>query len=236
MRRSLALVGMLAVLGTAACSQTVTLSDSSDWWSINRGDPSRPSAKASNLALKASNFEIAGVTLGRGGDAAITNKLGMGTSVERGDASTGRSQRCYSSGHHGNTHLVFEFGEDESVVYLFSGGKPWNGQKYCVISKRAFNALSTASGLRLGLSRLEVEKILGRPDAENTNSIVYSRQFELKSTPQEFAELRKDYPENLSDEEAHNKFDYYPVEQYALARFADSKLVYLAIAISGEGD
>jgi hypothetical protein len=236
MKRSLTLACMLALLTVAAYSQTVTLDDSSDWWSINRDDPGRPSAKTSNHELQASNFEIAGITLGRGGSDAITTKLGMATSIERGDASTGRSQLCYSSGHAGSEHLVFEFGEDESVVYLFSGGKPWNGEKYCVLSKKPLNALTTASGLRLGLSRLEVEKTLGRPDGESPNSVVYSRQFEQKSTPQEFAVLRRDYPQNLSDEEAHKKFDYYPVEQYVLARFANSKLVYLAISISGEGD
>lgn len=237
MQRALTLACMLALLPVAAYSQTVRLDDSSDWWSINRDDPGRPSAKASNHELKASNFEIAGITLGRGGSDAITTKLGMATSIERGDASTGRFQLCYySSGRDGSVHLVFEFGEDESVVYVFSGGKPWNGEKYCVLSKKPLNAFTTASGLRLGLSRPEVEKILGRPDAESPNSVVYSRQFKQKSTSQECAVLRKDYPENLSDEEAHKRFDYYPVEQYVLARFANSKLIHLAISISGEGD
>jgi len=65
---------------------------------------------------------------------------------------------------------------------------------------------------------------------------VYSRQFEQKSTQQEFEVFRRDYPQKLSDEEAHKKFDFYPVEQYVLAKVENSKLVYLAISISGEGD
>jgi hypothetical protein len=40
----------------------------------------------------------------------------------------------------------------------------------------------------------------------------------------------------LSDEEAHKKFDFYSVEQYILVRFKDSKLVYLAVSVSGSGD
>jgi hypothetical protein len=234
MQRSLVLACILGVLRLAAYSQAVRLNDSSDWWSLNRDDPGRPSAKASTHALQASNFEIAGVTLGRGGDDPITSKLGMATSIERGDASTGRSQLCY--GRNTTLHLIFEFGEDESVVYLFSGGKPWTGEKYCVASKKPLSTLRTASGLKLGLSRPQVERILGRPDASTPDAIIYSRQFEQKSTPREFAVLRRDYPETLSDEQAHKEFDYYPVEQYVLARFANSKLIYLAISISGEGD
>ena len=236
MRRSLTLICMLALLTVTSYSQTIHLDDNSDWWSINRGEPSRPSAKATNGNLQADNFEIAGITLGRGGSDAITTELGTATSVKRGDASAGRSQLCYRLGHDGTEHLVFEFGEDESVVYIFSGGEPWSGEKFCVSSEKALIGLGTVSGLRIGLPRSEVEKILGRPDAEDADSLVYSQQFEQKSTPQEFEVLRRDYPEKLSDEEAHKRFDYYPVEQYVLAKFASSKLVYLAISISGEGD
>src|SRR5205814_2542400 len=123
-----------------------------------------------------------------------------------------------------------EFGEDESLVYMFSGGKPWNGDKFCRASRKFSGATSTASNLKLGMSRSELESVLGQPDRTTSSSLVYSREFQKKSTPKEFEVLRRDYPEQLSTEEAHRKFDYYPVEQYVLAKFADSKLVYLAIA------
>ena len=212
------------------------LDDSSDWWSINREDPRTPNATPSNHELQSNNFSLAGVNLGQGGVEAITARLGQAPEIKRGDASTGRSQLCYNSAANSAVHVVFEFGEDESVFYLFSGGAPWEGGKYCVQSKRVSKRLSTASGLRLGLTRSEVEAVLGHPDATTADEFVYSREFEQKSTPQQFEVFRRDYPQKLSDEEAHEKFDSYDVQQYVLARFSDSKLIYLAVAVSGSGD
>jgi hypothetical protein len=234
MKRLVILSCTLALLAALANAQR--LNDSSDWWSISREDPRTPNVKPSNHELQASNFSLAGVTLGQGGVEAITARLGRAPEIERGDASTGRSQLCYASGTNSAVHVVFEFGEDESIFYLFSGGASWKGSKYCVQSKRVSDSLSTASGLRLGLARPEVEAILGHPDATTVDEFVYSRQFDKKSTPSEFETFRKEYPMQLSDEEAHRKFDFYSVEQYILARFTDSKLVYLAVSVSGSGD
>jgi len=144
MKRLVVLSCGLAFLSLLAHAQR--LNDSSDWWSINRTDPRTPNVKPSNRDLQSSNFSLAGVTLGQGGVEAITAKLGEASEIERGDASTGRSQFCYASAANSAVHVVFEFGEDESVFYLFSGGARWNGSKYCVQSKRVSKSLSTASG------------------------------------------------------------------------------------------
>jgi len=234
MKRLVVVSCTLALLSVLAFAQR--LNDSSDWWSINREDPRPGNVKPSNHELQSSSFSLAGVTLGKGGVEAITARLGQAPEIERGDASTGRSQLCYTSAANSAVHVVFEFGEDESVFYLFSGGTPWRGSKYCVQSKRVSKSLSTASGLRLGLTRSEVEAVLGHPDATTANEFVYSRQFDRKTTPTEFETMRREYPATLSDEEAHRKFDSYSVEQYVLARFADFKLVYLAVSVSGSGD
>ena len=226
----------LSVLSALAYGQSLRLNDSSDWWSINTENLRGPEVAPASRELQSNNFYVAGVTLGHGGFDAITARLGRATVIGRGDGSTGRFQVCYTAATNSAVHLVFEFGEDESIFYLFSGGSPWKGSKYCVQSKRVSKRLSTASGLRLGLTRPEVEAVLGHPDATSRDELVYSRQFEQKSTPQEFEVFRSDYPQKLSDEEAHKKFDSYPVEQYVLARFSDLKLVYLAVAVSGSGD
>jgi hypothetical protein len=224
---------LIAASSLSAAAQKTRLSDSSDWWSINRADTRIPHVKAAKQELQPSNFSVAGIEVGHGGVEAFTAKFGRATEVERGDASTGRSQWCYVSAVNNSVRAIFEFGEDESLFYLFSGGADWEGSKYCVKSKKISFGSSTMSGLRLGLTRAEVEAILGRPDAVTANELVYSREFQKRSSPQQFATLRKDYPEPISDEEAHRQFDFYPVEQYILARFVDSKLVYLAVATSG---
>jgi hypothetical protein len=108
---------VVSVLMVGTYSQTKSRGDSSDWWSINRDDPGRPFAASSAKELKASNFEIAGLTLGADVDA-IGVRLGKATAIDRGDASTGRSQVCYRLNESALTHLIFEFGADESVLYL----------------------------------------------------------------------------------------------------------------------
>jgi hypothetical protein len=233
--KTLGLVSFVLALASAF-SYGQRLNDSSDWWSINREDSRIPNVKPSSHELQSSNFSLAGITLGKGGVEAITATLGQAPQIERGDASTGRDQLCYTSAANNSVRVVFEFGEDESVYYLFSSGTAWSGSRYCVLSKRVSKDLSTPSGLRLGLTRFEVEAVLGHPDATTASEFVYSREFKKKTTPTEFATMRREYPVTLNDEEAHRKFDSYPVEQYVLARFADSKLVYLAVSVSGGGD
>jgi hypothetical protein len=225
---------LIAASSLCAAAQKTRLNDSSDWWSINREDSRIPPIKAGKQGLQSSNFSVAGIEVGHGGVEAFTAKFGRATEVERGDASTGRSQWCYVSASNPSVHAIFEFGEDESLFYLFSGGADWAGSKYCLKSKQISFGSSTTSGLRLGLTRAEVEAILGRPDAVTANELVYSREFQKRSSPQQFETLRKDYPVLTSDEEAHRKFDFYPVEQYILARFVDSKLVYFAVSTSGD--
>jgi len=234
MKRLVVVSCTLALLSGLAFAQR--LNDSSDWWSINREDSRSPNVKPSNHELQSNNFSLAGITLGKGGVEAITDKLGQAPEIERGDASTGRLQLCYTSAARSAVHVVFEFGEDESVFYLFSSGTPWRGSQYCVHSKRVSKDRSTASGLRLGLTRPQVEAVLGHPDAITANEFVYSRQFGRKTTTTEFETMRREYPVILSDEEARRQFDSYPAEQYVLARFAESKLVYLAVSVSGSGD
>src|SRR5579859_343583 len=117
MRRLTILACVLELSVVAAFAQSIRLNDSSDWWSINRTDPGRPRATPGTQGLHPRNFEIAGVTLGHGSSDAILRSLGAVTTVGRGDASTGRTQFCYSSAETSSLHLVFEFGEDESVVY-----------------------------------------------------------------------------------------------------------------------
>lgn len=64
------------------------------------------------------------------------------------------------------------------------------------------------------------------------NRLVYSRETERKTTVGEFEHLRRDYPEQLSDKEAHEKFDFYTVETYIEARFGSTGLNYLAVSTS----
>jgi hypothetical protein len=58
----------------------------------------------------------------------IRFKFGAATEGERGDAASGRDQICYTAPS-GSVHLIFEFGEVNSVLYLFDGGPTRNGSE-----------------------------------------------------------------------------------------------------------
>ncbi len=210
--------------------------DSSDWWSSTRTeeltDPETSPITVQHREPAETNFKIAGVTLGTPWDfSEIRSKFGEGTEIERGDAASGRHQMCYLSPS-GNVHLIFEFGEVNSALYLFADGPKWNGSEFCAVSPTiSGNDVSTGSGLRLGMTPMEVENILGNPSIATPQKVVYHFSFRKKTMPEALAQLRKDNP-NMSDAEFAENFKYVDVEDYIEARFAAEKLNYLAISKS----
>jgi len=88
--------------------------------------------------------------------------------------------------------LVFEFGEIEENFHVFHGGADWHGREYCAETNIPPMNWTTPSGVRLGLTRGQVESILGKPDGVDQNRMVYYRETTKHTTPSEFAEIRKD--------------------------------------------
>ena len=187
---------LLSSASILAQAQRNYLHDSSDWWSLIRREevPAEiPTIPRSNKPIEEANFEIAGVLLGENQFTDLARKFGLADEIERGDAASGRHQICYRSAEGSRqVHLIFEFGEVEGIFYLFEGGPDWKGSEACLRSKMVSRDLATHSGLRLGLSRLGVEAILGKPDAVSGESIFYSREVKRKATAKEFEQMRKD--------------------------------------------
>lgn len=218
-------------LWMAAGGQTVRLKDHSDWWSILNENFRAPDIKAQNKDIDGGHFQVAGVTMGTDQLKDLEFKLGKAKFVERGDASNGREQVCYvSADDQMKMHLIFEFGEVESTFYLFTGGSGWRGSGLCAKSKQVSTGLGTASGLKLGITRDQLEASLGRPDVIVGDRLIYSRKVDKRNTPEEFETLRKEYPDKLNDKAAHERFDFQTVVMYIEARFANSKLNYLAVS------
>jgi len=100
------------------------------------------------------DFQIAGIHLDvpRPDFAQIRSKFGDGTEVKRGDAASGRNQICYVSAAV-SVHLIFEFGEINSVLFLFEGGPTWNGSELCsrsdAVSPNRSTCQRTAAGKSL---------------------------------------------------------------------------------------
>jgi hypothetical protein len=234
----LLLLSFYASICASLGGQSIRLEDSSDWWSMNNQRNLGLYMEPIEKRFDTRNFKILNLSLDTLTFAAVASKLGKAPVVERGDASTGRSQICYTSGTSADKiHLVFEFGEGQSsAFYLFRGGVDWSGSNRCVKSSKLTENVSTEIGLRLGLPRVQVEAILGKADVAEGDRIAYGREFYRRATKEEFERSRQEYPESLSDEAAEGKFGSVPVTMELQARFKDSKMNYLYVSTDSLND
>ena len=170
-------VALILVAGTIGFGSSLSRADD-DWWSLLRDvKPSackRPSREKPNGA----NFVIAGVNLrdGQPIDDAEKKIAKPWAISSRGDFGSSRDQICFkSTAKGGRLKLIFEQGPAglPSDAYLIDGGPDWTDSYKCVVSQKVSEKLATASGLHLGMTAAEVEKILGKPCAESNDSVEY---------------------------------------------------------------
>ena len=231
-RPVLVFVLLTAALSAQQSSRSVRIEDDSDWWSSirthepiwNKVDPVRtPNSTLGILGISLLDHQFW---------SAVTKRFGPTVEVERGDAANGRHQYCYVSSESGLlAHLVFEVGEVDSGFYLFSGGPDWNGSRYRKPSKLVSDKIGTRSGLRLGLTRAEVEAILGKPTLAKGARILYVRSVSVKATPEELKRARANEP-NISEKDLEENYGHYDFSTQIEVRFKDSKATYLAISQS----
>jgi hypothetical protein len=185
------------------------LNDNSDWWSFTLVDSQRMHVKVQHRLPAPLNIQVLGITL-EGSRKDVIAKLGQAKVTSRGDGAESRQQICYvSSGSAEKVHLIYETSEIFSSLYLFSGGPDWTGSDRCVDSDLISGSLSTDSGIHLGQSRTEVEKMFGEPSASYEKRTLYS--FEGERTKEGLV---------------------YTIDISVDARFENSKLTYLAFSRS----
>ena len=235
MRKSRALLCIVLVTALISLAQDtgklVRLADRSDWWSVLNENFYWPIDKPKGEELNPETFEIAGVTL-QHNDAPfreVEARFGHAVIAARGSSSGVRQQVCYSSQSKPTVNIIFEAGESNQSFYLLSSSQPWNGDALCAESSQVTPALRTRSGLGLGMSPAEVERILGKPDASTPNRLVYQRQMDSRTPPEKLAVLRSEHAD-MSDADFHENYDSYEMELYVEARFTDGKLTYLAVS------
>jgi hypothetical protein len=218
-------------ISASLTGQTVRLEDQSDWWSMNNEKEPILSVDLIEKTFDTKNFNILGLSLKALDFDKVAVKLGKATVVKRGDASYSRSQVCYFAGSGSDMiHLIFEGGEGgSSTVYIFRGGPDWKGSNLCRRSDRVLDDLAIGTGLKLGLSRKEVEAILGNPDSTEGNRIAYCREFKRRTTKEEFDRLRNDDP-RLSEKQAHELYDSVEETMQIEARFTGQGLSYLFVS------
>jgi hypothetical protein len=218
---------------SAQSSLNAYRSDNSDWWSILRAieNGREPAYRPGASEPSPSNFEVLGLRLGY--DKAfqhVVAKLGKSDEVERGDASTGRAQLCYTDADR-QTYLIFEVGEVDLAFYIFRGGSSWDGRGRCARSDLVTPALRTASGLHLGQTKPEVEATLGTPTTALKDRLVYADMLQKRSSAADLAKLRAQNP-NMSDKDFHENFDFYSLSTYIEVRFSHSRATYIVVSKS----
>jgi hypothetical protein len=217
----------------------VELNDDSDWWSVTneKGSSLEDKAQAGDLNLQTrdlsdSNFLILGMDIQKGALEQAAKELGDAAEMDRGDAATGRAQKCYiSSDPKDKTYFIVEEGEVNKAFYLFTEAAPWTGMQYCWRSPKINRKLATASGLKLGLTPQEVIKVLEKPSFQSPDELQYFLEFNKKTSAEELAKLRKENP-NLSEEEFMLDFGSYDLTIFIRIKFVHSKMEYLAISES----
>jgi hypothetical protein len=168
------------------------LPDDSDWWTlvVSRGAVlGEPKGERPPVG----NFTIAGIDLGPGSFNDVIPKFGTATVVMRGEQTESREQLCYKSSD-GKTRLIFERGEAGEAFYLVGEGPDWNGSSRCVESPLVTSTIATASGLKLGMTPIEVQGVLGDPCANipGKSEWLWTGQFVL--TVDELTRIRKREP------------------------------------------
>lgn len=169
-----------------------TIPDDSDWWSlvIPRG---AVLGTARGEEPPIADFTILGIDLGPGSFKDVIPALGTATVVMRGEQAEGREQLCYKSSD-GTTRVVFERGEAGEAFYLIGAGPDWNGSSRCVVSPMVTASLATQSGLKLGLSQVEIEHILGDPSANTPGKSEWLWTGQFAMTPEQLKRIRAREP------------------------------------------
>jgi hypothetical protein len=180
-------------------SDRVRLEDNSDWWSDLRVDRSgrtvlekyglgnvrRDKPDPSNLRILGVNMVLDSMQPSD----KIRPKVGKATVVERGDAAAGREQICYAA-RSGKAKVIFEDGECDTTFYVIGRGPTWNGIEYCSVSDRVSDTVTTGSGIKLGMTPAQVERILGKPSMARDNVLLYTYEVPNPSpglTPQNWS-------------------------------------------------
>lgn len=146
-----------------------------------RGAP----AEASGLA--AQSFEVLGVTPGISTVADVERTLGPGHFRRSSNVEEGI--RCYSSAGTDRTVLEFDNWLEGVVEFRFFRGSAATANR-CAKSRLISNSLSTANGLRLGMTVEAVIALLGAPTSSNANRLTYKSSYDRPPTPEELAQFK----------------------------------------------
>jgi len=155
----------------------------------------------SQHVIRSTNLTLLGFTLGRDEVSDLERRLGNAqpSSAPEHDM----TQRCYQS--KGPDRIVVVFKDWVGTLSGFRVYKSASDIPLCTKAAFAESDLSTASGLKLGLTRERVIQILGKPTKEVRGHLVYRDESEKPLTDEDVARFKRRHPgESISDLQVWN--------------------------------
>ena len=216
----------LTLIAWTGFGSGLSMADDSDWWSVMREDGPFACSTLSKEKPTGANFVIAGVDLRQGQPIEdAEQKIAKPWAISsRGDAGSSRDQICFKSAAEGGRFkLIFEKGETASAAYLIDGGPDWTESYKCVVSKKVSEKLATASGLHLGMTEAEVEKILGKPCVKSNDGIEYAFDYQYLLPLEERKRLK-----GKGDVDADEPVDWIGTMKI---KFREANAYYIAISM-----
>jgi hypothetical protein len=132
--------------------------------------------------LDSKNFEVLGIRLG-GSEIGDVERI-LGPAPVRQAIHIEEASRCYASRANDWTILEFDNWLTNVVEFRIYQGSPQSINQ-CAKSSLVSNSLSTASGLKLGMSRREVVALLGPPSKMEGDDLIYESSSDRPPTPEE---------------------------------------------------
>lgn len=179
------------------------------------GGPARP-ALAGKLSLK--DFEVLGIRLPDSTVSDVEGILGPAPSKQGDNAE--ESSACYTSPRSDRTVLEFIYWFESVVRFrLFTG--TLQSINHCAKSKLISTDLATSGGIKLGLSKDGVIKLLGPPSKKQQNSFTYEVSYDRPPTPEEIKRSKDAYQPVPASISVYGKIDL---------RFQQGKVVWVDVA------
>lgn len=145
---------------------------------------------AQGPALSPKNFEVLGIRLPDSTFSDVERILGTAPSKQGPNAEISTS--CYTSLGNNVTELEFEYWFESVVEFRLFIVEPQFASR-CSKSKVVVTDLATGSGLRLGMNRDEVIKLLGPPSRKAPNSLTYEVSYDCPPTSEEVKRFKDAY-------------------------------------------
>jgi hypothetical protein len=138
------------------------------------------SAQSADKSPVRSNFSILGLFIGECSSRDVYSKLGPGITFK--DAfNADVTQACYVSSKD-ETLILFSFESSRcSGLRLLSQKKKFYKWHFCETSPLVSKHLATGSGIKLGISKSRLQMILGTPQGESEDALLYVYEWKFES-------------------------------------------------------